>query len=198
MDLKLRIHLILLCVLNVIFFFSGVVLNTLVIITILKTTQLRKKFCHFMIMVLSCSDLLTVVMYSLGLLLNLIILFTENKELDAKLTKYRYLLVLFGGFSMFTLLVMCIERYLGIYYPIFHKTSVTRCRLLTLLAILLIPTTILGIISTNDLVISSHVGLRIFMIILCFCMFQPFFALSLAQSKDQRQTTQGYLYYGSP
>ena len=36
--------------------------------------------------------------------------------------------------------MMSIERYLGSYYPIFHRTSVTKRRLLTLTAILLIPT----------------------------------------------------------
>ena len=165
MDLKLLIHLIFLCVLNVILFFSGVVLNTLVIITILKTTQLRKKLCHFMIMVLSCCDLLTVVIFNSGLILYLIIWAVENYYLLTRVTIYLQFFHIPSGFSMLTLMVMCIERYLGVYYPIFHKTAVTRRRLLTLLAIFIILPTTLTIISANDLVISGPVALGIFIVI---------------------------------
>ena len=165
MDLKRLIHLTFLCVLNIIFFFSGVVLNTLVIIIILKSTQLRKKLCHFMIMVLSCCDLLSVMAYSSVTILDLIALFTENTDLFTKVEIYRDARIISLGLSMCTLMVMCIERYLGVYYPIFHKTSVTKRRLLTLLAILLILPTTLIIISTNDLVISIEVPLSVFMAI---------------------------------
>ena len=64
---------------------------------------------------------------------------------------------------MCSLLAMCIERYLGVYYPIFHKTyrcftkHITRRRLLTLLAIFIILPTTITIICANDLVISGAV-----------------------------------------
>ena len=161
MDLKFFVHFTFLCVLNIIFFFSGVVLNTLVIITISKTTQLRKKLCHFMIMVLSCCDLLTVVTYSSGLFCNAIIWITEKNQLLPNLNIFLHLCTLVAGFSLCTLMVMCIERYLGVYYPIFHKTSVTRRKLLTILAILIILLTTLLIISTNDLLIPVAVALSI-------------------------------------
>ena len=163
MDLKLLIHLIFLWVLNIIFFFSGVVLNALVIITILKTTQLRKKLCHFMIMVLSCCDLLTVIGFSLVTILDFIAWSTKNNDLSTKLKISRYLRSILFGLSMCTLMVMCIERCLGVYYPIFHKTSVTKRRLLTLFAIFTIPTTTLIIISTKDLVISREVAVSVLM-----------------------------------
>ena len=165
MDLNPLIHLIFLCILNIIVFLSGVVLNTLVIITILKSTQLRKKLCHFMIMVLSCCDLLSVVTYSSAFQISFTIRFTENNDLYTKLRIYWDLLLLPVLLSLCALMVMCIERYLGVYYPIFHKTSVTRRRLLTLFAIFIIPTTTLVIITLNDLVISSPVALSIFMAI---------------------------------
>ena len=165
MDLKSLIHLTFLCVLNIIFFFSGVLLNTLVIITILKTTQLRKKLCHFMIMVLSCCDLLMVVIYSSTFQLSFTIQFTEDNELHTKMRLYWHLFKLPTGLSMSTRIVMCIERYLGVYYPIFHKTSVTKSRLLTLVVIFTILPTTATIISTNDLVISNAVAIGIFMAI---------------------------------
>ena len=183
MDLKLQIHLIFLWVLSTIFFFSGVLLNTLVIITILKSTQLRKKLCHFMIMVLSCFDLLSVVTYSLALQLSFFSWFTENNELYAKTSMYRNLIKLFAGLSLLTLMVMCIERYLGLYHPIFHKTSVTRRKLLTLLAALIILLTILFILSLNHSVISFSVALTIFMAI----FIPPFIFFNYKLLKISRQ-----------
>ena len=164
MDLKSYVQLIFLCVLNIIFLFSGVVLNTLVIITILKSTQLRKKLCHFMVMVLSCCDLLTVIIYSSAFLLSFTIQFNENNELYTKMAVCWHLIKLLAVISLLALMVMCIERYLGVYYPFFHKTSVTRHRLLTLLAIFIILATTLIIISINDLVLSRPVGAAILMV----------------------------------
>jgi hypothetical protein len=40
----------------------------------------------------------------------------------------------FLGFSLLALLVMNFERYLATYYPIFHRTSVTKGRLFRLCA----------------------------------------------------------------
>ena len=158
-----------LCFLNIIFFFSGVVFNTLVIMTILKSTQLRKKLCHFMIMVLSCCDLLTTLIYSSRFFLYFIIRLKENNDLYEKLTIYSNFTNLSAGLSLLTLMVMCIERYLGVYYPIVHKTSVTRRRLLTLLAIFtILPTTLIILVSTNDKVFSPAVALSVFMM-----MFLP-------------------------
>ena len=165
MDLKLLIHLIFLCVLNIIFFFSGVVLNTLVIITILKSTQLRKKLCHFMIMVLSCCDLLMVVILNPGLILSLITWAIENFYLFTRLRIYLQFSHISTGFSSCALLVMCIERYLGVYYPFYHRTSVTRRRLLKLLAIIMILQTTLLAISVSHFGIFGTVAFAIFMVI---------------------------------
>jgi hypothetical protein len=60
---------------------------------------------------------------------------------------------------------MNIERYLGVYYPFFHRRSVTGGRLLTLLAILCILPIIVIMISVNDLVISLPVAIVIFLAI---------------------------------
>ena len=72
---------------------------------------------------------------------------------------------IFIGYSLLVLLVMCVERYLGASFPIFHGTSVTRRRFLTLLAILLICQTIFGVLAVNDLVISQSVYVTIFVVV---------------------------------
>jgi multisubunit Na+/H+ antiporter MnhB subunit len=62
-------------------------------------------------------------------------------------------------FSYFALLVMNFDRYLATSYPIFHRTSVTKRRLLTLLAILIIThiTVKVIVMFVNDFVISYQV-----------------------------------------
>ena len=165
MDLTVYIQLIFLCVVNIIFTFSGIVLNTLVIASFWKSSQLRKKLCHFMIMVLSCFDLVAVITNYPGILLYLIIWLREDYDLLPKINASLDFLNVFLAFSFCSLIVMSIERYLGAYYPIFHRTTVTRRRLLTLLAVSLILTTVMYVISNNDLVISGTVSLTILLVI---------------------------------
>ena len=150
---------------NIIFTFSGIVLHTFAIASIWKSSQLRKKLCHFMIMVLSCFDLVTVLTNHPGILVYLIFWLRENYYL---LPKIRINLNIFSVhliFSPFALLVTSIERYLGAYFPVFHHTSVIRRRLLTLLGIVLIPIAVLYIISRNGLVISISANLLIVMVL---------------------------------
>ena len=163
MDSSVYIHLIFLCIVNIIFTVSGIFLNILVIVSIWKSSQLRKKLCHFMIMVLSCFDLVAVVTNYPVLLLYLISWVAEDYDLLPKRKVYLHLGHVFLAFSALVLLVMNIERYLGAYYPIFHRTSVTRRRLLTLLAILVIPSITITIVCLNDLIISLPVATIIYM-----------------------------------
>ena len=150
-----------LCVVNVIFTFPGIVLNTLVIASIFKSSQLRKKLCYFMIIVLSCFDLVAIITNHPALSIYLIFWLREDYDYLPKIRMYLHCVNVFPGFSMLALLVMSIERYLGAYYPIFHRTSVTRSRLLTLLAILLVVHTTFDVISTNDFIISRTTGVII-------------------------------------
>ena len=163
MDLTVYIQLIFLCVVNVSFTFSGIVLNTLVIVSIFKSLQLRKKLCYFMIIVLSCFDLVAVITNPPALLIYLISWLREDYNFLPTLMLYLHFVKIFIEFSFYVLLVMSIERYLGAYYPIFHRTSVTRRRLLTLLATLFIVQTTMDMISRNDLIIPRAFGMIIFM-----------------------------------
>ena len=158
MDLNVYIQLIFLCVVNIIFTFSGIILNTLVIASFWKSSQLRNKLSHFMVMVLSWFDLVSVVVSHPRLLFYLISWLSEDYDLLLNTWwTYLHFVSVILGFSFYVLLVMSIERYLGAYYPVFHRTSVTRRRLLTLLAILLISHTTLYAISTKDLIIPRNV-----------------------------------------
>ena len=101
------------------------------IASIWKSSPLRKKLCHFMIMVLSCFDLVTVTTNHPGVLLYLISWLMGDYDLLLTMGIYLKYSIVFCVFSVLALLVMSIERYLGAYYPIFHRTSVTRRRLLS-------------------------------------------------------------------
>ena len=54
------LNVVLLCIINIIFMVAGIFLNSVVIISLWRSRQLRKKLCYFMILVLSCFDLAVV------------------------------------------------------------------------------------------------------------------------------------------
>jgi hypothetical protein len=136
-----------------------------------------------MIMVLSCFDFLVVVTNHPLIIVHLVFALNEEHHLLTVTEIYRRFSNLFIGFSIIALLVMNIERYLGAYYPILHRTSVTRRRLLTLLAVLCVLPIVVIMISLNDLVISLPVALVIFFAII----FPPIIFLNYKLFKISRK-----------
>jgi multisubunit Na+/H+ antiporter MnhB subunit len=147
------INFIFIFAVNVFFFFSGICLNSLVILSFWRYVQLRKKLCYFMIMILSCCDLLTVLTNSP--LMALIVMSWSTGKLDVN-ARWPHISLnstnSFLVFSLFALLVMSFDRYLATSYPIFHRTSVTKGRLLTFLAILIVVEVILRVMTVNFLI----------------------------------------------
>ena len=163
-DLKLYIQLIFLCVVNVIFTCAGIFLNLLVIVSFWRSpAHLRNKLYYFMIIVLSVFDFLVVITAHPLLIVDIVLSLTERN--DRLVHMVLHFSTFFIGFSIMALLVMSLERYLGAYHPIFHRTLLTRRRLLTLLAVLFLVPIILTIIGVNDLVIPFAVASGVFMVI---------------------------------
>ena len=81
---------------------------------------------------------------------------------------------------------MNFDRYLATYYPIFHRTSVTKRRLLTLLAILIIVEITLTVMSVNNLVISYQVHMLILCILLIPAMLFINYKLFLVVRKSRK------------
>ena len=166
MDLVHLANLISIFVVNILFFFSGICLNSLVIVSFWRSVQLRKKLCYFMIMVLSSCDLLVILTTHPVTSLLAMLWLTEKINKHPEWTR-----ILPGlsqttiGFSLLALFVMNFDRYLATYYPIFHRTSVTKGKLLTLLICLIIIVTTAMAMSINNLVIPFQAGLLIFFII---------------------------------
>jgi hypothetical protein len=181
------INLIFIFAVNVFFFFSGICLNTLVILSFWRSVQLRKKLCYFMIMVLSCSDLLAVLNNNPLTVLIAMLWLTGKLDVNARWAHISLRLKsIFLGFSLFALLVMNFERYLATSYPIFHRTSVTKGRLLTLLAILNIVKVILKVMSVNDFIISYQVHILIICILFIPAMLFVNYKLFLVVRKIRK------------
>ena len=157
------INLIFIFAVNVFFFFSGICLNSLVILSFWRSVQLLKKLCYFMIMLLSCCDLLAVLTNNPLMALISMSWLTGKLDINAR---WAYISLRSTnnvlGFSLFALLVMNFDRYLATSYPIFHRTSVTKGRLLTLLAILIIIEITLGAMT-----VTQFVPFQVHAVILC-------------------------------
>ena len=166
MEFRYFLNMIFLFVVNFCFLFSGICLNSLVIISFWRSAQLRKKLCYFMIMTLSCCDLFVVL--TNHLLTAYVAMFWLTRNEDASQVGWvrmsDILSSAFIGPSLLILLVMNFERYLATYYPIFHRTSVTKKKLLSLLATLIIVVLVLLLMSLS-FAITFYIGLLIFLII---------------------------------
>ena len=132
-----------------------------------RSVQLRKKSSHFMIMVLSCCDLLCVVTN------HPFLAFLAMSWLTEKISVYPIWVHIFSqyttvvlGFSILALLVMNIDRYLATSHPIFHRTSVTKRRLLGLFAVLVMFEITLVALSLKDIVIPYKTGFLIFYVLI--------------------------------
>ena len=182
------INLIFIFAANVFFFFSGICLNSLVILSFWRSVQLGKKLCYFMIMVLSCCDLLTLLTNSPFMaLLAMSWLTGKVHDVNARwphisLCSTRIFLV----FSLFALWVMSFDRYLATSYAIFHRTSVTKRRLLTLLAILIIVEIALTVMCVHNFVISYPVYVSIRCILFIPAMLFINYKLFLVVRKSRK------------
>ena len=165
MEPKSYINLTFLVVVNVCFFFSGICLNSLVIISFWRSAQLRRKLCYFMIMVLSCFDFILVLTNQPTAASIAILWLRGNISALLALNSVDFIYIAFIGFSLLALLVMNFDRYFATYYPIFHRTSVTKRRLLCLLGLLIVLEVVL-VVFWCTYVISYQLAALIFLVII--------------------------------
>ena len=163
MELIYSVNLIFLFAANILFFFSGICLNSLVIVSFWRSVQLRKKLCYFTIMVLSCCDLLAVLTnHPFTGLVAMLWLTGQINVYPGWLVFLHVLSDMSMGCSLVALFVMSFDRYLATHYPIFHRTSVTKGKLLTLFTFSVIVGMTLMATSINGPVISYQVRHFIF------------------------------------
>ena len=128
------INLIAACVVNVIFALGGTFLNSLVIMVFFSSSSLRSNVSYFLIMVLSCTDLVVVLVVHPLIILNYINMLRQKPSCMYE-TLYSYSSMLLGGLSGYALLAMNVERYVAIVHPFFYERKVTKRKLLLLLAL---------------------------------------------------------------
>ena len=147
-----------------------------------------------MIMVLSCFDLVSVATNYSGILIYLISWLKEDCDLSLEMRIYLDFVRVFVERTFDVFLAISIERYMGAYHPIFHRTSITKRRLLTLLAILLIVHTTLYMISTNNMIISKAYVMVVCIVavisLLVYLNFKLFKFSSEVRQKMQHYITQ--------
>ena len=187
MELVYFVNLIFIYVINILFFFAGICLNSLVIVSFWRSVQLRKKLCYFMIMVLSCCDLLVVLTtHPFSALVATLWLTEKIYKYPALLLICYRLLNIFTGSALLALFVMNIDRYLATHYPIFHRTSVTKGKLLILFIYAVIIQITVIAMSINNLVMLYEVGLLIFCIMFIPPMFFINYKLFTVSRKSRR------------
>ena len=117
------------CTLIVIFGIVGTFLNTLVLFVFSKSKKMRQKNSHFFIMILSATDLVVVtsipavfLVYAIhGILGTPRCLYSICYNIVTRTTPL---------LSATSLIIMNIERYLAIVYPFFHRTTVTKRKMI--------------------------------------------------------------------
>ena len=120
-----------LCIINIIFMVAGIFLNSVVIISLWRSSQLRKKLCYFMILVhvLSCFDL-AVVTITNPLLIVSTTYFSQGEINEVRRLTDKSICFVVHGSSLTVLFTLNVERFLALTCPFFHQPSVTKTRLL--------------------------------------------------------------------
>ena len=114
----------------------GIFLDSVVIISLRRSSQLRKKLCYFMILVLSCFDLAVVVVTHPFLIVSTIYFSLEEIGTIRETIRMIIFLNLYG-LSVIALFTLNVERFLAIMCPFFHQASVTKGRLVCFEALLM-------------------------------------------------------------
>ncbi len=188
MHLSLFTNTLFLCVINVAFMIAGIFLNSVVIVSLWRSSQLRRKPCYFMIIVLSCLDLVgVIIVHPLQILSAIRLYFEVFNELYEHIRIF--ICVFLHGFSMLALLTLNIERFLGLSYPIFHRRSVNKERLLYLLGFMMILHSAQTVLSTLIPKILVHVLTMVYPFVFLF-LFGYFnykmFIITTSNRKNER------------
>ena len=153
-----KLNVVLLCVMNTMFSLCGIFLNSIVIISFSTSSQLRKKTCYFMILVLACYDLAVSSICHPLLTIYAQIWYWKPRILHTLLIEsFAYIRLFLYSNSFIALVGMNLERYLALKFPFFHQRSVTKYRMLTsvlLTQFIFLVLIVVGFIQQNEMFIS--------------------------------------------
>ena len=171
---------------------AGTFLNAVVIISLWRSSQLRKKLCYFMILILSCFDLAVVTIIHPVLTFSTISWSMKTLHKEIKII-WNCTSILFAGFSMISLLTLNIERFLALTYPFFHQTAVTKKRLVLFQAFwTIIILTFSLLVYFYDQTIFSNISITVLVLVLLLLFIYlnyKIFIIAKSKQKDDRVTS---------
>lgn len=178
------------CIVNLIFALGGTFLNSLVLLVFFSSSLLRSKVSYFLIMVLSCIDLVVVVIAHPLAVLYLIRGLTRNHVcIYTKLCYHSG--VLLGTLSGYTLLAMNVERYVSIAHPYYYKRTVTK-RKLSLFVGLLWSFVLTSWLSAIRFAIMENItvgGYVLLFFLVNIPIYARIFGIAREKKREQRLTT---------
>ena len=168
----------------------GIFVNSVVIISIWRSRQLRKKLCYFTILVLSCFDLAVVSITHPFFIASTICYFLEDADEIRRRTEVSITFVLYG-FSISALFVLNAERFLALTCPYFHQKTVTKTKLvcfqafMTIMIVVQLP---LVYVSTKT-VFAVNIIIAVFFVLLLFLLVYgncKMFMIAKSKRADKR------------
>ena len=140
---------------------STILLNSVAVITIQKTPQLKKKLCYFVIFIQSIVDLVVGC-----IVIPIVSVFLLDPFIDGDVCISIFLArsttFLFTGSSMVTLSAFTLERYLRILHPNFHRTRLTKKAIVTYViggVLILLSLLAVSIIRIKNLIKYASIGI---------------------------------------
>ena len=126
-------HILVVC-LHGVMLFPAIILNSMSVITILKSSQLKNKTCYFLILVQSTVDSLAVGL--VGIPLYSFFLISELVGVGNWIASFLAFQTAFipSALSIITLSVMTAERYIRVLHPYSYSTKVTKKRIVIYVA----------------------------------------------------------------
>ena len=167
---------------------AGIFLNSVVIISLWRSSQLRNKLCYFMILVLSCFDLAVVtITHPLSIASTIYSSQGELKILQA--TKKSVFFVVYGC-SLLALFTLNVERFLALTCPFFHQASVTKTRLLCFQAfwtvIIIVPSQLVFFIISDTIADIYATVIVLFVLFLFIYSNYKMFKIAKSKRDDER------------
>ena len=153
------VNAVLLCAVNICFTFVGIFLNSVVVVSLLSS-QLRRKLCYLMIVVLACCDLAVIVVFhplSVFEALSCWVLLSCSYSDTVPFLQYLFAL------SLTALLTMTVERYLALVHPFYHEKCLTKSRLMAIFVAFQLPFGIFHIL--RELYLNSYMNRTILLVL---------------------------------
>ena len=184
MDISTVMNTLFLCLVNFSFIIVGVFLNSVVIISLWRSSQLRKKLCYFVIFVLSCFDLAVAAINHPILIISTI--FWSIRSSNPQLITGPLITIQLGGLSMFTLLILNVERFLALSYPFFHQRAVTKARIKVCLVIwMIIQIGLSALFFLLGIKIAHALISKFVLLFLCVFIYSNYKMFVIAKSKRE-------------